>query len=398
MNNQQFTRVILLRHGQSTYNAQGRYQGSCDDSVLTDKGYQSAYQTGIALKTCSVDAVYTSPLRRTQETARKILQTLAKDIPLQIHPHLKEISLPGWEGLHYKYVREYFVEEYRCWKERPHEFTISIEDSSLVRSNVSVAKTTTSLQMTTDKGQTTKKNFPVLDLYAKAREFWQEILPRHAGQTILIVSHGGTIRALIGTAITLSPQNYHALQQSNCGISILNFSVPWYHTAKLETMNLTTHLGEVLPKLKEGKKGLRLLLVPSSKADPNSIEKLGVFLQKEAIAFNISSNLDNAQHITQKILQYHPATVQLQVLRQDFPQVWQQTILSYGIDSDSITTGLVVTSDTNVRDMLAQVLGLPADQRSNLQLIPGTMSIIHYPAASHTPILQALNVSGTHLD
>lgn len=67
------TRVILVRHGQSTYNAQKRYQGSCDDSVLTEKGHSDAYRTGVALKTIKLDAVYTSPLRRTQETTAEIL-------------------------------------------------------------------------------------------------------------------------------------------------------------------------------------------------------------------------------------------------------------------------------------------------------------------------------------
>ncbi len=388
-------RVILVRHGQSTYNAQKRYQGSCDDSVLTDKGHQSAYQTGVALKTYSVDAIYTSPLRRTQETAKDILQAFAKDIPLQTHPCLQEISMPGWESLSFEYVREHFVEEYRCWKEKPHEFAFI--DSSFVTSHLLLAKATTSLQIKDNKPPRTKQFFPVLDLYEKAGRFWQEILPRHAGQTVLIVSHAGTIRALIGTAIALSPARYHTLQQSNCGVSILKFSHPFDQSAKLEAMNFTTHLGEVLPKLKEGKHGLRLLLVPSSGANPNSIEKLAVFLHKEAIAFCISTDFDKNQHIAEKILQYHPSTVHLQTLRLDFPRLWQQTIQSCSIDSTSLTTGLVVADDTIIQQMLGQVLELSADQQENLQLISGTMSIVHYPVAHRKPVLQALNISSTEL-
>ena len=42
----QETRVILVRHGQSSFNAEGRYQGSSDESVLTEFGRQTARQTG----------------------------------------------------------------------------------------------------------------------------------------------------------------------------------------------------------------------------------------------------------------------------------------------------------------------------------------------------------------
>ncbi|MEL7246110.1 MAG: histidine phosphatase family protein, partial [Cyanobacteria bacterium J06573_2] len=65
------TRVILVRHGRSTYNEQQRYQGCCDESVLTEKGKLQALKTGLALSQIRFDAVYVSPLKRTQETDRR---------------------------------------------------------------------------------------------------------------------------------------------------------------------------------------------------------------------------------------------------------------------------------------------------------------------------------------
>jgi hypothetical protein len=69
------TRVILVRHGRSTYNEAGRYQGSSDDAVLTQKGKETAQLVGQMLNGMAIDAIYTSPLRRVQETIGEILKS-----------------------------------------------------------------------------------------------------------------------------------------------------------------------------------------------------------------------------------------------------------------------------------------------------------------------------------
>ncbi len=79
-----------------------------------------------------------------------------------------------WQGLYYQEVKEKFAEAYNCWQKTPHLFSFN---------NV----------------------YPVLELFEKARLFWQQILTKHQGQTILIVAHGGTNRALISTAVGLQP-------------------------------------------------------------------------------------------------------------------------------------------------------------------------------------------------
>ncbi|MCC5614037.1 histidine phosphatase family protein [Nostoc sp. CHAB 5836] len=401
------TRVILVRHAQSTYNAQKRYQGSCDDSVLTEKGRSDAYQTGVALRGIKVDRVYTSPLRRVQETLAEILEgqgssTSLRDAPrttslsdrgagenllevfpcITSSPYLKEIDMPTWEGVTYKYVEEHFAADYRCWKERPHEFQMTPQ---LERGSVAVA---TSVQ---------QRCFPVLDLYDRADRFWQEILPLHTGKTILIVSHSGTIRALISTAIAMKCEQYHVLQQSNCGISILNFATPGNQQGQLAAMNLTTHLGEVLPKLKDGKQGLRLLLVPTTSTDPDLIENLAERLQTVPIDFSLSSDLESSQYTAEQLLKYHPKTVQLQVRQQYFPQILPQKLSfqrammsSDNIDSTCLTTGLVIACPSIIENLLSQVLDT-SPQR--LQLIPNTLSIIYYPSKSRTPVVQAMNIA-----
>lgn len=197
------TRVVIVRHGQSSYNTERRIQGRSDASTLTEKGRDDARKVGAALNRLSFAAIYTSPLQRAKQTAEVILNCFATSTTLKATDKLMEIDLPLWEGLLLKDVRDKFPEDYHRWQQHPDE-----------------------LLMVVPQSQGTREHFPVLALYEQARQFWQEILPRHAGETILIVGHNGINRALISTALGIAPSRYHSLQQSNCGISVLNFDLP----------------------------------------------------------------------------------------------------------------------------------------------------------------------------
>jgi phosphoserine phosphatase len=379
------TRVILVRHGQSIYNERGLYQGCCDDSFLTEKGRLTAYQTGLSLSAIPLDIVYSSPLQRARETASEILSaiaTIADSHPeLHIHENLKEIDLPAWNGLSFKYVREHLAEDYRCWRERPHEFQMAaeIEDNSSGSNSV----------VTLVKPQ----NFPVQNLYRQAQNFWADILPKYAGKTILIITHGGTIKALISTAIGMKCQDFHSLQQSNCGISILNF-VGAEHQAELEAMNLTNHLGEILPKLKEGKQGLRLLLVPADSEKDVYTDSIARIIEKSPLDFCLNSEGANSAQMAEKLIRSRSQpTVQLSISTERFMQTWHQTISGRSREASSLCTGLVVAEISEIRGALNQVLGLQTQQQS-LKIKPGTINILHYPASAKYPVLQAMNVSG----
>lgn len=366
------TRVILVRHGRSTFNEQGRYQGSSDDAVLTEQGKQTAYQVGQTLKNLKIDAIYASPLKRVKQTVDEIVNSMSHHSQLPIHwtSQLREIDLPGWEGLSFQYVREQLREQYRCWKECPHKFQMPLTPDSPI------------LQ------------FPVLSLYQRTTQFWQEILPQHPGQTLLVVSHGGTNHALIGAALGLAPAHYHTLQQSNCGISELEFPAEVLN-AKLRSLNLTHLLGETLPKLKEGKQGLRLLLVA---AGPEQYrDQVAERLRSLSIDFCLNTDVDDAQKTADTILQYHAQTVQIHTASNNFPQLWQNAIRNQRNHSPNVITGLVVSHTEAIQTVIAQAVGLSAEQCWRLPIQPGTMSILHYPRVNHHPVLQALNFGGTVL-
>ncbi len=382
------TRVILIRHGRSTFNQLKLYQGSSDASVLTEAGHETARQVGKFLSNQTIDAIYTSPLKRVQQTVDAILEQLGSQFPkrLEVHAGLREIDMATWEGRSFQEVQQSEPEAYQCWKQRPHEFQLAMPAAyatSGVTGAVAVAVQT--------------ECYPVLDLYERARRFWQEVIPQHQGKTIVIASHGGTNCALISTALGLSPARFHSLQQSNCGISVLNFPEGCLTAAQLRTLNLTTPIGETLPKLKAGKQGLRLLLCPTESAQSaHQSGHLANLLQNVPIDFSLTSLSNSAQSLTEKILQCHPQTVQLQSQQQQFLLNWQRTIATKsGAPKSSspspLITGLVVAQSPDIQQILASVMGLKLDQQWKLQVQPGTISILHYPTGQQAPVVQALN-------
>lgn len=377
------TRVILIRHGRSSFNDLKLYQGSSDTSILTEQGYQSAHQVGQFLKAESIDAIYVSPLKRVQQTTDALLKSVNFSSPkqLEIHPSLREIEMGSWEGRSFQEIQQTEVQAYSCWKQRPHEFMLEMPQAF----GAITAKTTATVALPT-------YCYPVLDLYDRVRHFWQEILPRHQSQTVAIVSHGGTNRALISTAIGLPPARFHSLQQSNCGINILQFSEGCLKGGYLKTLNLTTPIGEILPKLKEGKQGLRLLLLPAESTSRSAIS-LSELLRNITIEFSLSITSPVAHSLTQEILRFHPQTIQLQSQQDSFLHHWQQTIATKSSHSSQLMTGLVIAQSTDIQKLLGNAIGLPPTDHWRLQVQPGALSILHYPAANCLPVVQAINFS-----
>ncbi|QLE56910.1 histidine phosphatase family protein [Nostoc sp. TCL26-01] len=432
------TRVIIVRHGQSTYNIERRIQGRADVSTLTDKGYSDASKVGKALSNISFNAIYSSPLQRARQTAEIIHQELAGQSEVRISDLLLEIDLPLWEKMLTSEVKQKFAEDYRIWHEQPHELQMLIKD-----------------------GGETREHFPVLSLYAQARQFWQEVLARHTGETILIVGHNGINRALISTALGVHPSRYHSLQQSNCCISVLNFAGKLGEPVQLESMNQTQHMGETLPSLRPGHHGVRLLLVRHGETEWNrqtrfqgqidvplndngreQARKAGVFLQDVAIDFAVSSSMLRPKETAEIILGHHPQiNLELQdglreishglwegkleaEIEQEFPtelhqwriapaevqmpegenlqQVWERSVISWqNIVQTALAnqrqTGLIVAHDATNKTLLCHVLGLTPDNFWNFRQGNGAVSVIDYPSGLNgVPVLQAMNIT-SHL-
>ena len=433
------TRVIIMRHGQSSYNAQKRIQGRCDESVLTEKGRADARILGANLSNLSLDAFYCSPLQRAKKTAEIINDCLKNPLTLQATDNLLEIDLPLWENLQKQEAQSQFAQEYRCWKERPHEFK---------------------MLLSTPEGQ--REHFPVLSLYEQAQQFWQEMLLRHQGETVLIVAHNGINRCLIMSAIGIPPARYHSIQQSNCCINVLNFTGGWGEPVQLESLNQTSHLGIPLPPPRKPHSGPRLLLVRHGETEWNRAsrfqgtmdiplndtgreqgQKAAEFLKDVAIDFAVTSPMLRPKETAEIILQEHP-NVTLESKQQlmeiahglwegkleteiekEFPgllrqwketpetvqmpegenlqQVWDRAIAAWNeivkafADSESSRTGMVIAHDAINKVILCYLLGLKPANFWNIKQGNGAVSVIDYPeGAGGAPVLQAINIT-THL-
>ncbi|KGF73759.1 phosphoglycerate mutase [Neosynechococcus sphagnicola sy1] len=440
------TRVILVRHGESTYNIEQRVQGHCDQSCLTDHGRKGAQQVGQALQGLALEVIYSSPLQRAQETAdiiRSQIQSLPHPPDLHLTDQLKEIHLPLWEGMLFEEVKSQYPEEYRCWQQQPHNLCMQIPSVTGV----------------TDF-------YPVPAVYDQARKFWLDVLPRHPGVTLLIVAHSGINRALINTAMGLPPDRYQRMNQSNCGISVLNFAGGLGDPVQLESLNLTAHLGDPLPKARpwQGKFPLRLLLVRHGETEWNrqtrfqgqidvplndngrvQAQQAAEFLKVIPLEAAFSSPMLRPKETAEIILQHHPAlSLQLRdglreishglwegqlesEIEQSFPgqlqqwrdapetvqmpegenlqDVWDRAIAAWQVmvnelaaaAQDGSRTALVVAHDATNKVILCHILGVGPESFWSFRQGNGAVSVVDYPQGPQgVPVLQAMNIT-THL-
>jgi phosphoserine phosphatase len=432
------TRVILVRHGESSYNVERRFQGHGDASTLTAKGLATAGQVGEALKGIPFAALYHSPLQRASQTAQaihSILQTDGSAPAPKVVQDLIEICLPAWEGMRFDDVRQTDPQEYAHWQSQPHLLKMDVDGEPF---------------------------YPVRTLYQQAERVWQQLLSHHADQTILLVAHSGINRALLCTALGLGPESYLVLQQANCGISVLNFPQGWGFPAQLESMNLTSHLGYPFPNPRNGGQTLRLLLVRHGETDWNRQgrfqgqidvplnptgqqqgEQVAEFLRSLPIDLAVTSSMLRPKETAERILQHHPQ-VTLQLLPdlqeishgtwegkleteveqvhpgelqrwrdtpaevqmpegENLQQVWQRAIAAWSTivaqakaDPAQPKLGLVVAHDAINKVILCHVTGLAAEQFWNFKQGNGAVSVIDYPLQGGAPVLQAMNMT-THL-
>ena len=81
-------RLLLVRHGLSSFNKERRIQGRDDLSNLTDEGHDQARSLGRSLKEVSIDAVYSSPLKRAASTTASLLEGRGGETPAVSYTHL----------------------------------------------------------------------------------------------------------------------------------------------------------------------------------------------------------------------------------------------------------------------------------------------------------------------
>lgn len=200
-------RVLLVRHAETDWNRERRYQG-WRDIPLSPTGREQAGSAGRLLAATPLAAVWSSPLARARETAALI--AAPHELPVREAEAFKEMGFGDWEGLTRDEVRERFPDTYRAWAETPHEAAWpGAETLGAVR--------------------------------ARALAGLEALREAHQGQTVCLVSHGITSRILILEALGLGLDRLWSLQLSSTGISELEFRDDW---TTLHRMNSLIHLAD----------------------------------------------------------------------------------------------------------------------------------------------------------
>lgn len=110
-------RLILVRHGETSWNLEGRYQGRADVGMCP-AGLATARRAGAALKGADVALLLASPLRRAGATAAVIGEALG-GVPTVIDARLTEIDFGQWQGLTQPLVKARWPQLLRRWKRAP---------------------------------------------------------------------------------------------------------------------------------------------------------------------------------------------------------------------------------------------------------------------------------------
>ncbi|MBY0277692.1 histidine phosphatase family protein [Candidatus Binatia bacterium] len=203
------TRVLLIRHGATVLSAEDRFAGSTDVE-LSDEGRRQARALGERLAGESIGAVYASPMQRTIETAR--LVTAAHHLEPHPEPGLREIAHGRWEGLTRKDVEERFGDEYTNWEIDPFLFAPEGGEAGI-------------------------------SVMARAVPVIRGIVERHAGSTVVVVSHKATIRLVLASLLGIDARGYRdRLDQAPACLNVVDFKDPV--RARLMLYNDTSHYTE----------------------------------------------------------------------------------------------------------------------------------------------------------
>jgi probable phosphoglycerate mutase len=195
-------RWLLLRHGQTNFNAEGIVQGSSDTSRLSEEGTRQARAVGQYLGKLHIDRVYVSPLARAQQTLAQAEESAGKQFADKrvVIDDLREVDLHEWEGLYKSKIKATWPDAYRLWRgNNPGEFRL-------------------------DSGK-----YPIRDLWKRADGVWKQVLEEAAAEgggrepllgtkTSLLTGHNGINQALFATALGLSEEAFRKFEFPNCGV------------------------------------------------------------------------------------------------------------------------------------------------------------------------------------
>ncbi len=202
-------KLFLIRHGQTIWNVEGRYQGS-KDTELTSAGIRQAKLAAKYLSKVNFSKIYSSPLKRALATANIISKKIGPGVI--IRDDLAEVDFGKWEGLKFYQISKKYHDDYFNWLDDP--YTNSPTDGE---SFARLTKRVTS-------------------------EIEKIINENKDGTNIAVISHGGTILSLLihWLRIPLSRWKSIIQRQGAINIVVVDKGFPY-----ISAINYTGHLKPV---------------------------------------------------------------------------------------------------------------------------------------------------------
>jgi probable phosphoglycerate mutase len=183
-------RIYITRHGETKWNIEGRIQGHLD-SKLTNSGEEGAKKLKVRLSDKEIDVIVSSPLERAHKTARIIKGN--RDIDIDLNSKLKEINCGEFQGYRFDEI----------WKKNPDAKENLKKDP---------------FKFVYPKGESLEI------FYSRVAEGFYEILEKHEGKNILIVTHGGTIRSILAEMFEKpNGSTWFKDVVDNCSLSIYDY-------------------------------------------------------------------------------------------------------------------------------------------------------------------------------
>ena len=182
------TRLLLIRHGETAWTRQKRYQGHTD-IPLSASGEKQVRHLCKRLSRCKIHIFYASALTRAAQTAA-ILRG-GRNARLLTDDRINEFNFGEWEGKTARELIQAKEPSYRKW--RGGDWVTPPGGESL---------------------RTFKK---------RTGDFLAEILKQHRGKTVAIVAHGGPIRMLMIRSLGLAPRFFWTLHIQPASVSVLDF-------------------------------------------------------------------------------------------------------------------------------------------------------------------------------
>ncbi len=208
------TRICMVRHGETAWNAEGRVQGQLD-IPLNDVGRAQARATAEVLGSHDFSAIYCSDLIRVRQTCEPSAKKLA--LPVTYLPELRERHYGLFETLTYVEVREKFPEQYARFRDKDPDFDF--------------------------EGGESLRGFNDRSLKVVA-----DIIGRHAGEQILVFTHGGVLEMVYRHARAVGLSSQRDFEIPNAGINWIEVTAEdWKVWAWAEV----AHLEAALDDLKE---------------------------------------------------------------------------------------------------------------------------------------------------